>query len=219
MKELAILIPALRRPQNVQPLVQSIRATTKVDYEIVFVLSPGDEAERKAVEESNSTFYVMDANYEGKGDYARKINFGYSMSDAEWYFTGADDLRFHPWWFENAMRIGTCVIGTNDLGNPRVKAGMHSTHSLVNKQYIVEQGTIDEPNKILHEGYPHEYVDDEFVETAKRRGCWGLALASHVEHLHPFWGKAQTDDLYEASGQWRLRASRLLYARRRHLWM
>lgn len=212
-----ILVPVLRRPQNVRLLVESIEATTKVNFDIIFILSPGDNEEKRAVVESGYSFFFLPENHEGNGDYARKINAGFRSSIAEWYFTGADDLRFHPNWFENAMRVGTCVIGTNDLGNSRVTSGRHATHSLVNRQYIEEQGTIDEKGKILHEGYQHEWVDDEFVETAKRRGCWGMALDSHVEHLHPLWGKAPTDDIYDRHAE-RMAAGRALYMRRRHLW-
>ena len=81
----------------------------------------------------------------------------------------------------------------------------------------VDRGTIDEPGKLLHEGYPHEYVDDEFVQTAKKRGAWAFAEASIVEHLHPSWGKAPRDKLYDAQRQ-RMNAGRVVLNRRRHLW-
>jgi hypothetical protein len=45
-------------------------------------------------------------------------------------------------------------------------AGRHSTHSLVTRDYVERFGTIDEAGVVLHEGYPHEFVDDEFVQTA-----------------------------------------------------
>lgn len=217
MNELTILVPVLRRPRNVKPLVESIRTTTKIDHEILFILSPGNKEEFEAIMEVDCIPVFMLDNFENNGDYARKINAGYSIRESEWYFTGADDLKFHPNWFENAMKINTCVIGTNDLGNSRVISGRHATHSLVNRQYVEEQGTIDEKGKILHEGYQHEWVDDELVETAKKRGCWGMALDSHVEHLHPLWGKAPTDDIYDRHAE-RMAAGRALYMRRRHLW-
>jgi hypothetical protein len=31
---------------------------------------------------------------------------------------------------------------------------------------------------------------------------WAPALASVVEHLHPAWGKAETDDTYERGQRW-----------------
>ncbi|MCI0564867.1 MAG: hypothetical protein MN733_40895, partial [Nitrososphaera sp.] len=37
-----ILIPVLRRPQNAQPVVDSIKSATTVDHRILFICSPED---------------------------------------------------------------------------------------------------------------------------------------------------------------------------------
>ncbi len=143
----------------------------------------------------------MNAAYHHDGDYARKINRGFQSVESEWYFLGADDLKFHPGWFEAAMETykntGACVLGTNDMGSPVVTSGEHSTHSLVLRDYILECGTVDEPGKVLHEGYHHNFVDSELVETAKWRDAWAFSRYSNVEHLHPDWGKTQRDAIYD----------------------
>lgn len=219
---LAILIPVLRRPQNVLPLVTSIQEHTPEPFTLLFISSPGDTLEIKELIKLDQQFIVMSFGFENRGDYARKINEGFRNIEATWYFTGADDLRFYPLWFENAMKVheetGALVIGTNDLGNPRVKAGHHSTHSLVHKDYVLNYGTIDERGKVLHEGYPHEFVDDEFVATAQKRKMFGFTSESIVEHLHPNWGKAPIDALYIKQPM-RMRMGRSLYQRRQRLWM
>jgi hypothetical protein len=75
----------------------------------------------------------------------------------------------------------------------------------------------------LHEEYPHEFVDDEFVATAKRRGVWKFCRESVVEHMHPHWRgadgapKAETDVLYEAMPR-RLQIGRRIFKRRSPLW-
>lgn len=109
------------------------------------------------------------------------------------------------------------VVGTNDLGNPRVIAGKTATHSLVTRAYVGEHGTVDEPGKVLHEGYQHNFCDTEFVETAKRRGAWAFAGDSVVEHLHPHWSKGDDDETYRR-GQAGFEVDRRLHARRRRLW-
>lgn len=221
MTDLAILIPVLRRPKNISPLVESILNTTKAPYEIVFIVSPGDHEEISELENQALSYIVMEASYENYGDYARKINAGFDSVEANWYFLGADDLRFHPLWFEVAMefyeRTGASVIGTNDLGSPVVMSGQHSTHSLVLRDYVLNYGTVDEPGKVLHEGYPHEYVDVEFVETAKWRRKWTFATVSRVEHLHPNWGKGTMDSLYAAQPQ-RMMQGKRIYEQRKLLW-
>jgi hypothetical protein len=89
------------------------------------------------------------------------------------------------------------VVGTNDLGNPRVLAGEHATHLLIRRSYVDEQGASwDGPGVVAHEGYRHWYVDDEIVTSAKQRGVWQMALGSVVEHFHPLFGKAEQDDVY-----------------------
>lgn len=154
------------------------------------------------------------------GDYARKINTGYKLTSEPLLFMAASDLIFHPGWFEAAtakLSDTVAVVGTNDLGSKRVMKGQHSTHTLVTRDYVDEFGTIDQPGVVLHEGYPHEFVDDEFVQTAMFRNMWAFAFNSHVEHMHPAWNKAPSDAMYDQTNV-RMRRGRLVYARRRQLW-
>jgi hypothetical protein len=154
------------------------------------------------------------------GRYSEKINLAAALTPSTPYlFLGADDLRFHAGWFEAArskMTGDVQVVGTNDLGNPRVTAGQHATHFLVKREYVA-QGTIDGKPGLLHEGYVHNFVDDEFLGTARWRGAYAMALDSHVEHLHPDWGKAATDEVY-AIGQLTFDRDRVLCQSRRSLW-
>jgi glycosyltransferase involved in cell wall biosynthesis len=223
--KLVILIPVLRRPQNISPLVQSIKSNTMIPskhkYEILFIASPSDDKEINALKEHGANFIVMPEDYEGHGDYAKKINTGFKSIAADWYLTGADDIKFHSGWFEAAMNIyaatKACVIGTNDMGNPRVTAGRHSTHTLVLKEYIDECGTIDEPGKIFHEGYHHNFCDDELVQTAKWRGAWAFSKDSRVEHNHPLWRPVPLDEIYTLGRKFYKEDERL-YNIRKKLW-
>ncbi len=190
-----LLIPVLGRPASAQPLVDSIHAATTVPHTILFVCSRDDIAQIEACRQTGAVVVLSD-----DGRYAPKINqaavFPHSNTPSEWVFLGADDLTFHPSWDEAALAVGSLVVGTNDLGNPTVMSGKHATHSLVARDYITE-GTFDEPGKLLHEGYEHNFVDNEFIATAKARGVWAFAFDSHVEHNHPFWRKGQDDDIYK----------------------
>jgi hypothetical protein len=215
--DLVVVVPMLGRAHRVDPLVTSLRSTTP-GARLLLVLNPNDvrvqaEADRCGVE-------WIPVRYGPVGDYARKINTGAWHTTEPLIFTGADDLRFHPGWFEAArskLGPGVGVVGTNDLGSQRVMRGEHSTHSLITRAYMDEYGTIDEPGKILHEGYPHEYVDDELIETAKYRGAFRMALDAHVEHLHPNWGKAPSDVMYQQQ-QKRMWRGRPIFMKRRGLW-
>jgi hypothetical protein len=195
-------------------------AMREVKYRAVFICSPDDPTELEACKATGAQ--VLVASWPaGPGDFARKNNLGLRMTTEPWLFTGADDLEFHEGWADEVLRVadetGARYIGTCDGGNPAVLAGRHSTHSLIARSYAEELGTIDERGKIFHEGYDHQLVDNEACETAMARGEWAFAADSCVIHLHPFWGKAQTDATY-AKGMRASAADRRLFESRRALW-
>jgi glycosyltransferase involved in cell wall biosynthesis len=217
LNSLVIIVPMLGRPHHVRPLLESIYSTTP-DPRVLFAVSPDDHAVHAEIDRAQVERITV--QYNPIGDYARKINTGYRHTREPLLFLGASDLTFHPGWYEAAVAHldGTAgVVGTNDLGSPRVIKGEHSTHSLVTREYVNQYGTIDQPDRVLCEMYWHEYVDDEFVETAKHRGAFTAATDSIVEHLHPNWGKGENDPLYAAQRSRMARGVRI-YRRRRHLW-
>jgi len=197
----AVIIPVLGRPANAQKVVDSIWAASAHDVRILFLCSPGDHEQIEAVAATGVALWIPPWP-PGPGDYARKINLGFKMTEDEFVFTAADDLKFHPGWdtaaVELAKETGRGVIGTNDLGNPSVKMGRHSTHSLVRRAYIEKQGGAwGERGTVYHAGYDHQCVDNELVEVARARDEWAFCWDSVVEHLHPLWGKSEKDATYE----------------------
>lgn len=211
-----IVVPVLRRPHRVAAVVASAEATTpKNAYRLVFVTDPDDHDERAAVDAAGAD------RIDCAGGYARKINAAYRDSTEDAIFCAADDVEFQRGWAEAALRrlrgaIG--VVGTNDLANPRVMRGRHATHSLVLRAYADERGTIDEPGKVLHEGYAHNFVDDELLATARRRRAFVFAADSRVRHRHPNFDKTvQRDDVYEL-GASTFEQDRRLFLTRARLW-
>lgn len=224
-RDLVILTPMLGRAHRVAPVVESaLRATPHA--RIMFVVSPEDEPVLAAIAdvlrlgEPGVDALLTDWPGGTPGDYARKMNMGVARTSEALIFLGADDLDYHPGWFVeavNLMRPGIGVVGTNDLGNPRVMSGAHSTHSLIRRGYIEQCGTIDTPGQLLHEGYVHEFCDDELVQTARFRRAYAHAHKAHVEHLHPHWGKGEMDASYAAQTA-RMDASRAHFQARQRMW-
>jgi glycosyltransferase involved in cell wall biosynthesis len=216
--DLAVLVPVLRRPHRVAPFLDSLTENTPPVFRVVFIPDTDDDAllpilERAAAERDDVEVLPVKANY------ARKINAGVQATDEPLLFFGADDLKFHPEWFERALRrmdddVG--VVSTNDLCNARTMKGENATHPLVARWYA-ESPTIDESAGPLYERYPHEYCDREFSEVARARGAFAYAMDSIVEHLHPLVGKAPVDDIY-ADIYKRMRVGRRIYAQRRPMW-
>jgi hypothetical protein len=216
-----VLCPVLGRPKRAQPLWESLHATAGRDARLLFLCSPGDDEKIEACRRVRQAETIIVPFEHAPGDYARKINYGLSVTRSDWIFQGADDLRFHPGWLQEALqagsrRAGGRVVGTQDLGNRMVMRGRHSTHSLVHRSYV-EEGTVDEPGKLMHEGYRHNFCDTEMVETALSRGEFIFARRAVVEHLHPNWKKGEMDATYKL-GLGDFRVDQLHFMGRRKLW-
>lgn len=221
-----VLVPVLDRPRLIRPLLESLETSAVRErgegwtVRALFIATPGDRRELLELERVGADHVIAPFAANARGQYARKINHGVEVTDETWMLLAADDLRFHPGWLRSAIdahiQTGALVIGTNDLGNATVIRGDHATHSLVHRHYVA-QGTVDTPGVLLHDGYDHNSVDVEFVETAKARHEFAFAADSHVEHLHRLWGKSQMDATYR-KGLRNATADRRLMLSRRRLW-
>jgi hypothetical protein len=212
----AVVVPVMRRPQNAAPFMESLRASGAGDLATVYAVA--DAADFPTVDAwRDAGAHVLTFDAADPGTFAEKANIGYRDTSEPWLFLTGDDVRFKPGWLDHAQhaaRDGFDVIGTNDLHNPRVKAGQHATHLLIRRAYVDEHGASwDGPKVLAHEGYGHWYVDDEIVAAAKQRGAWTFARHAEVEHLHPLFGLAPDDEVYRL-GQSRVDADRALYQQR-----
>ena len=218
MIDVVVIAPVLGRPDNAGPLASSLAASTD-RARLVFVCSPDDDAEIASCHATGAETIVVDW-WPGWAEWARKLEFVRACTDEPYMLLGADDIRFRTGWVEAVLDVfahnDVGVVGTNDLANPAVRAGRHSTHPVVCRGYA-DMGTIDNPGLMLHDGYFHQFVDNELVETARHRGCWAFARKAHVEHLHPVWSTATNDDTYRRGAE-RARDDQRLFNQRRRLW-
>lgn len=195
-EEVDVIIPVLHRPQNIAPLMESLRASTGLAT-AYFVCEHDDEAEIAEVVRWGGVALTDPKCH----TFAEKVNFAHQETSAPWLLLCGDDVRFRPGWLDHAQDVGqrykANVVGTNDLANPRVTRGEHATHPMVRRSYIEELGASwDGPGIVCHQGYHHWCVDDEIVTAAKMRGTFQPALGSQVEHLHPIAGTADDDEVY-----------------------
>lgn len=209
--ELVVLVPVLRRPHRVKPLLDSLERTT-TGYRVLFVADPDDPEEIEAIREQGEWPLLRG------GTYGRKINEAVEATTEPLLFLGADDLEFKPGWLEAAKRhLGRAhVVGVNDLIE-RERRPEHATHFLLTREYA------QEPNASGHRGplcevYRHWFVDDELIHTATRRGTYAYAPDSHVEHLHPQAGKALDDRTYRL-GRENKTDDRRIFRQRVRKWM
>lgn len=211
----AVIVPVLGRPQNAEPFMASLRASTG----LATVYAVADLEDRETADAWNAAgATVLNAvGGEGPGTFARKANIGFRESQQPWLFLTGDDVRFRAGWLDHAQAVAgdrAHVVGTNDLGNPRVMAGEHACHMLIRRSYVEELGASwDGPGVVAHEGYRHWFVDDEIVIASKQRGVWAMALGSVVEHMHPLWRKGEMDETYRLGQESAKRDQRLFEAR------
>lgn len=211
-EEVAVIVPVAKR-KNARRFLTSLHESLTGDQrKRVQVYVMFDEEDQETARD----WFVQGSTYpnavgnghrylRSMGSFAEKVNRGYEISTEPWLFLVGDDVTFHKGWLDQAMEVarvsGKSVIGTNDLGNPAVKAGQHATHMFIKRSYIDDVGASwDGPGVVAHEGYRHWFIDNEIIEAAKRRGEWAPCVASHVEHLHPYWGKAEVDETYRIGG-------------------
>lgn len=203
MTAVDVIVPMLGRPESVQALCDTVFCSQEEGYDLrlTFVASESDEEVIEALHRSMEDFIVLPGEPES-GDYARKINTAYDALEAPWMLLGASDIALHKGWVSAAVDLGeeygAGVVGTNDMGNPAVQKGLHSTHPVVRRAYVEEYGGgWDGPGIVYHEGYGHQYVDTELVTAAQARGRWVFCHDAKVEHLHPFWNKGTMDETYK----------------------
>lgn len=192
-----IIVPAMR-VTAARPFMQSLRASGAPWGRslVSAVVQRGDERLARAWLDEGAGVVMCDAL-----GMPPKVNAGVKATHQAWVLFVGEDVAFHRSWDDAALAAAGNsfhVVGTNDLGHPKVMAGEHATHFLLRRSYINDPGCgWGEPGVVMHEGYGHWFADDEIVTAAKQRGVWTSALDCVIEHLHPAWGKAATDSVYE----------------------
>ena len=214
-----ILVPVLGRPGNVDSLIESIYRTTSVPHKVWFLTSPDDEAQREACLATDERIIEVEGKH---NQYPRKMNVGFRASTESFVLLAADDIDFQADWDTIALTMaeetGAGVIGLNDLANKQVMKGVWSTHPLVRRSYIMEQGgSLDGPGTLLHEGFDHNFVERELCGLAMQRGKWDFAPEAKVKHRHPIYRTATEDETYK-KGQSTFRQDQLLFLERAKLW-
>ena len=192
--QVAVLIPTLRRAFRLRAVANNVMQSDSRCVP-VFICEAEDEESIETVDQIEGAQLVINVRARS---YAGAINTAVAWMDSDWFFLGSDDLDFRAGWLDHALAIadGFDVVGTNDLHNPDVLNGTHSTHSLVRGSYA-RNGCIDVPDVCLFEGYKHNWCDTEFIQTAIKRGVFVPCLDAVVEHKHWAWQLASMDSTYD----------------------
>lgn len=212
-RKVAILIPTLGRAHRIPDIVAQV-AETAPNARCHFIAEHDDEETIIALDGMKATVGEF-------GTYGKAINGGYLDCPEPVVMTCDDDCTYAPGWMEAALALlkgHIMVVGTNDLHNPYVLAGEHSTHSFVDRRYIDDIGAVVDqgPGSFMFE-YDHNYTDAELVETAKARGVFAPCLESVVEHIHPDFGGREPDKTWLKTRR-AVSQDHTIFTERRRLW-
>lgn len=200
MDDVAVLVPVMKRPDNVKPLVDSFKASNDGTANLYFVVDPDDVAEIAAIKKAKAKFIVSDRGR----TYAAKANVGYANTTESFLFICGDDCEFTPGWLDAARKASerSDVVGTNDseegrVRNTEVAAGRHADHFFVRRSYVDDEGScLEGPGVLAPEAYNHWFTDKEIIALARARGVFTPCLESRVIHHHP--GFDGREDLRDA---------------------
>lgn len=194
----AVIVPAMNRPQNVKPFMDSFEAAMTHNARVYWVCDSHHIEQLNELEKFDCEVIM---NSSGRKNFASKANVGYRTTEESWILLVGDDVIFHERWLNEALTVarkGFSLVSTNDLGNHNVRNGELAIHPLIRRQWVDESGASwDGPGYIAHEGYVHNCVDREWTAVAKMQNEFAFAPKSIIEHMHPNFKKAKRDEIYE----------------------
>ena len=200
MDEVAVLVPAVNRPENVARLVESFNATNDGSASLLYIVEAEHQEQIDAITAAGADYIVATRGT----SYASKMNEGFDATSESFVFLAGDDVEFTPGWLAAARKLSDRyhVIGTNDsepgrVRNPLVAQGKHADHFFVRRQHVLDEGSsLEGPGILCPEAYYHWYTDKEMIQLAKARGVFAPCLDSVVIHHHP--GYDGREDLRQA---------------------
>lgn len=218
MEPVTVVVPVLRRPQNAGAFMASVRESVPQGEAppVIAVANVDDGTTAEAWRRAGAKCM----RFAGQpGSFGQKANYAAhwpTVAKSRWMFLVGDDVKFHRGWLDvlDDVRPESCVVGTNDLANPRVTSGDHAVHFFLRMDYVRTQGASWDGPGTIAGPYRHWYTDDEIITIAKMRGVFEPRLDSVVEHLHPYFAPGvEMDDVYRI-GEEHAEADRALWISR-----
>lgn len=208
-----VVCPTYKRPHQIPRVFKEITDTPGAVP--LFVVHESDKESLKVVRGLGAD-YTIDSQ---KPSGVNASNAGYWAVTSKKFVLTQDDIKHHEGWLENALKLDFPVVGFND-GNYHHQLNEHSVAWLLDRDYIKKNSlSIGHPNVIFNPDYIKIYSDDELNETAKYRNVWAYCRKGLLEHLHPSFGKSQSDETYEhLESTDDINHDTSLYMSRRHLW-
>lgn len=209
-----VVIPTFKRPLSLQSTYDQLKDNK--DIHLIFVVHESDDVSRLKLARMEVDYMVDNQPPSG----VNATNCGYWGVTSEWFVIGQDDFKWHDGWLKEVLEVrdktNAKVIGFND--GYTGERPEHSVGWFINRSYVRENSlSIGFPNVIFNPHYKKNFSDNELCETARFRNVWAYAPKALLEHLHPSFGKAKSDETYEKLDE-KFQEDMALYQSRKHLW-
>jgi hypothetical protein len=190
MKNLAILVPSRERPQNIVELMKSLQETeTDADSHLIVIL---DKDEPKIEEYEKLEIDIVYVEKNGRG-MAKPLNFAANLlkdNYRHFVFFGDDNrprtMNWDHHFICNLDELETGLVYGNDLfQGQNLPTAVGMTGNIVQAL-----------NGMVPQGMVHLYLDNFWLKLG--RDLDAIRYLPHVviEHLHPYAGKAEWDQVY-----------------------
>lgn len=193
MREIAVIVPVIERPEAAKPFMDSWRAATE-GHSSVYAITHAGDTETIAAWRAEKPRRVLRA---AGPRFADKVDAGYRWTREPWLLIVGDDVTFHEGWESAALRAGKqgAVVSTNDCH--RTDLDQLAIHPMFSRSYLDLVGaTVDGPKTITSKEYFHQYIDQEWSNLARARGELVYAPRARIAHNHPIFVGGEGDPIY-----------------------
>jgi hypothetical protein len=197
----AILLPTTGRPEQMKERVTELvnqDMPKGVTGRVYLAIPKDDKATLKAAEKlegDDNPVNLVERNPGTTAVQGWNAAFVAAHEDgADWFVLGADDIKWHPGWLENALALaergGAQVIGLHD---GHTNLNHYGAHYMVSREFAERHlGGVFIPPM-----YGSWWFDREVCEKAAGLGLYAACWEAVAEHLHPDWSTAPMDATYE----------------------
>ena len=193
-ESLGIFVPSRGRPENIKALCQAFEATDVDCENLIVVIDRDDETWPRYAEVTTFFGADLEIHTSTKRGMAEPLNWSsnrHQDSFDVFMFMGDDHRPRSKGWDRDLVNAVLTTDGGIAYGND-----LHAGASLPTA-CAVHQKIVQALHGMVPDTFTHLYIDDFWLRLGNDLGKVTYLPDTIIEHCHPFFGKADMDDLYQ----------------------
>lgn len=194
MPDLAIIVPTRGRPDNIRKVVSAWDFTNAWDYADLVLVADADDPEIGEYQEPGISDHVRVVVIPAWMPMVHKLDLAArEMADRYWAlgFAGDDHLPQTIGW---AARYLTVL---RELGTGMVYGDDGYQGQRLSTEWAMTSDVVRALGRMVPAPVEHMFCDNSVLELFTAAGAVRHLPEIRIEHMHPYAGKAETDDQYE----------------------